>query len=84
MAKRTTRREGQARPPARDVRQGTSDERTQAAVMEHDGQGQQLQPDPDAIARRAYEIFCERGCESGRDMDDWLRAEQELKLKSGG
>jgi hypothetical protein len=83
MAKRTARREGQPRPPAGDVRQGTSDERTQAAVMENDAQGQR-QPDPDAIARRAYEIFCERGCETGRDMDDWLRAERELKLKSGG
>jgi hypothetical protein len=30
------------------------------------------------IARRAYELFLERGGEHGRDLDDWLRAEREL------
>jgi hypothetical protein len=34
---------------------------------------------PEAIARRAYELFQERGREPGRDLDDWLRAEHELK-----
>lgn len=32
----------------------------------------------DAIAQRAYEIFESRGCVSGHDKDDWLRAESEL------
>jgi hypothetical protein len=32
----------------------------------------------DDIARRAYDLFVERGCEPGRDLDDWLRAESEL------
>jgi hypothetical protein len=32
-----------------------------------------------AIAHRAYELFCARGCEPGHDMDDWLRAEAELR-----
>jgi hypothetical protein len=30
------------------------------------------------IARRAYELFVERGCEHGQDWDDWLSAEREL------
>jgi hypothetical protein len=30
------------------------------------------------IALRAHEVFCSRGCEHGFDVDDWLRAEQEL------
>jgi HSP20 family molecular chaperone IbpA len=30
------------------------------------------------IERRAYELFEGRGCEVGRDMDDWLAAEREL------
>jgi hypothetical protein len=34
---------------------------------------------PDAVAIRAYELFEERGREAGRDVDDWLRAERELK-----
>jgi hypothetical protein len=32
----------------------------------------------DAIARRAYEIFEQRGCLHGHDLDDWLQAEREL------
>jgi hypothetical protein len=31
------------------------------------------------IGRRAYEIYLERGKQSGRDVDDWLQAEQELE-----
>lgn len=32
----------------------------------------------DAIARRAFELFCARGGQNGSDIDDWLRAEREL------
>ena len=35
------------------------------------------------IARRAYELFVERGAEHGGDLDDWLRAEQELQTTTG-
>jgi hypothetical protein len=31
------------------------------------------------IKRRAYEIYLERGKQSGHDVDDWLQAEQELE-----
>ena len=34
-----------------------------------------------AIACRARELFESRGCENGRDWEDWLRAESELYLK---
>jgi hypothetical protein len=37
--------------------------------------------DPDAIARRAYELFLARGSEPGHEMDDWLQAESELKAE---
>ena len=30
------------------------------------------------IENRAYELFESRGCELGRDMEDWLAAEREL------
>lgn len=30
------------------------------------------------IARRAYELYLARGGEHGRDIEDWLRAENEL------
>jgi hypothetical protein len=32
----------------------------------------------DAIARRAYALFQERGGKHGGDLDDWLQAEEEL------
>jgi hypothetical protein len=35
-------------------------------------------PDHD-IAHRAYELYCERGCQDGHDIDDWLQAERELR-----
>ena len=31
------------------------------------------------IARRAYELFLARGGVHGRDVEDWLTAEQELR-----
>ena len=31
------------------------------------------------IARRAFELYCERGNQHGHDIDDWLRAERELR-----
>jgi hypothetical protein len=35
----------------------------------------------DAIARRAYEIYIQRGGEDGKDVEDWIRAEQEHSPK---
>jgi hypothetical protein len=35
-------------------------------------------PDEKEIATRAYQLFVARGGEHGRDLDDWLRAKQEL------
>jgi hypothetical protein len=34
-------------------------------------------PTPQEIARRAYEIYIERGGADGHDVDDWLQAERE-------
>ena len=31
------------------------------------------------IARRAHEIYVEKGCRQGQNEPDWLQAEQELK-----
>lgn len=33
------------------------------------------------IRRRAYELYEERGREDGHDLDDWLRAEEEITNK---
>jgi hypothetical protein len=37
----------------------------------------------DQIAQRAHEIFIARGSAHGRDLDDWLQAEQELQRPNG-
>jgi hypothetical protein len=36
----------------------------------------------DAVARRAYELFLERGRTHGRDLQDWLDAERQLRADS--
>ena len=33
------------------------------------------------IRRRAYAIYCERGEQPGRELDDWLQAERELERR---
>ena len=35
--------------------------------------------DDSDIARRSYALYEQRGNEHGRDLDDWLQAEQELR-----
>ena len=35
------------------------------------------------IAMRAYEKWVKRGCMHGRDMQDWLEAENELRVEYG-
>jgi len=31
------------------------------------------------IQRRAYELYVQRGNESGSELDDWLQAEEEIR-----
>jgi len=38
-----------------------------------------VSPTPEAIAKRAHEIYLARGGSHGCDLDDWLQAERELK-----
>ena len=33
------------------------------------------------IRQRAYELFEQRGCEPGHDLDDWLQAEADVMRK---
>ena len=35
----------------------------------------------DQIRMRAHELYEARGSESGHDMEDWLRAEEEIREK---
>jgi hypothetical protein len=35
------------------------------------------------IRRRAYELYIQRGSQSGSDIDDWLQAEEEILRAEG-
>lgn len=35
--------------------------------------------DREVVAQRAYALYLERGAADGRDVDDWLTAERELR-----
>ncbi len=41
----------------------------------------QPRPPREAVAHRAYELHEQRGGEHGHDLDDWLRAEHELRAR---
>ena len=38
-------------------------------------------PTSEETELRAYQIYVERGCADGHDLDDWLQAEHELSEK---
>jgi hypothetical protein len=40
-------------------------------------------PSPAEIQRRAYELYVQRGGGHGRDLEDWLAAERQLKRQQG-
>ena len=48
-------------------------------VLSDDAPVTQLFPTPEEIRRRAYEIHLSQGATDGRDLDDWLRAERDLR-----
>lgn len=53
-----------------------------AAVPEEPPEpAQQVALIEDEIARHAYELYLSRGREDGRDVEDWLRAEHELRTR---
>lgn len=39
-------------------------------------------PISEQIQKRAYELYLERGCADGHDVEDWLAAEVELSESS--
>lgn len=40
-------------------------------------------PFDERIRRRAYELYVERGNQSGSELDDWLQAEEEVLQAQG-
>ena len=67
MAKRMTKKEGPS--PMKRIIFGKGASRSHELHQE--------------IARRAYELFLERGGTDGHADEDWLRAERELRQEKG-
>jgi len=68
-------REAAATIPGRSGAERPSADESDAAASARTGASS---PDPDRIARRAYELYEARGGSAGGALDDWLTAEQEL------
>ena len=49
------------------------------ATIERNTQQLQSENIREKIARRAYEVYESRGCQEGHDLDDWLKAENEVR-----
>lgn len=39
------------------------------------------EPTSEEIQTRAFEIYLSEGCKEGSDLDNWLRAEKELRAR---
>ena len=57
--------------PERKAKQPAEKHQSRSAAQTSDLDG--------AIARRAYELYEQRGREPGADVDDWLQAEHEIR-----
>ena len=56
-----------------------SDSTSATAASDERPDSDELRPEPDRISQRAYELYLARGGSDGRDWDDWLEAERELR-----
>jgi hypothetical protein len=43
--------------------------------------GKSYEPTPEEIQTRAFEIYVGEGCKGGSDLENWLRAEKELRAR---
>ena len=48
-----------------------------------DTSGLTVENAPEFIRKRAYQLFELRGCQPGHELDDWLRAEREIRSRFG-
>ena len=50
------------------------------AILARSAVTDQQLPVEERIRRRAYELYVRRGNQSGSEADDWLQAEEEVRL----
>lgn len=80
-AKKNTTSKAAKEPAEKATAKKTTAKKTAAprSAKATDGTASRREPSQEDIARRAYEIYLERGGRHGNDADDWLRAERELR-----
>jgi tRNA 2-selenouridine synthase SelU len=77
-----TKVDGKTMPKTTNTVKPKTDRRkaTKSAQIELQSELQTLRDISEAdIARRAFEVYCSRGGQHGRDLEDWLQAERELR-----
>lgn len=57
---------------------GKRDEKAVTAQKDHPHEGPLSDELQERIAKRAYELYLERGCREGCDVEDWVDAEREI------
>ena len=55
-----------------------SKKKTTAPALVSDSANDSPRVSTSDIALKAFAYYCERGCQHGADVEDWLRAEREL------
>lgn len=68
-----------ARPKTTETKKKTT-----ASALVSDSANDSPRVSTSDIALRAFAYYCERGCQHGADVEDWLRAERELLGASRG
>jgi len=55
-------------------------------VLALDGNDQRVSKEEfmQLVQKKAYELYVKRGCKSGNDLEDWLRAERIVKEEIEG
>jgi hypothetical protein len=80
MAKRKSR--SKAESPAGAVTQSTPTA-SEAPPADTRSSSMGSEPSEEDVRMRAYQRYLDRGSDHGGDFDDWLKAEEELRLKAG-
>jgi len=57
---------------------GKCDEKAVTTQKDNPQEGALSDELQERIAKRAYELYLERGCREGCDMEDWVDAEREI------
>ena len=85
--KSSTPKTGQPRTPAvpggPEIVAGKSDGESRSASVTTMRPRLSAEELKEAIRRRAYELFCQRGQQGGSPEEDWRRAEQEILSQYG-